>query len=247
MQAPLREEIFKRLPGCGLSGKIVPLLKCQYGLKQAGREGHMLLVNRLVEEIGLEQCKTEPCGFRLMGRNEVSLMIGVHVDDIIVSGGKNACEKFFAQLKERFPVKNQAELNNYTGCTFVRDWESGMLEINQTVYAKNLIAHYGISATSKIPGSTGVDLGPRKNGEPGDNGEFPQNRSLVGSLMWLSVMTIPDIANALRACARHSHNPSPRYWKAPLQITAYVSCTKEVGLRFVRGSDLRFFVYADAD
>ena len=40
VQAPLEEEIYTRLPpGCGeLSGKVVKLLKCQYGLKQAGRE-----------------------------------------------------------------------------------------------------------------------------------------------------------------------------------------------------------------
>ena len=46
-----------------------------------------------------------PCIFRLMVKDKVSLMVGVHVDDIIVSGGKNVCEKFFAQLKEQFPVK----------------------------------------------------------------------------------------------------------------------------------------------
>ena len=86
----------------------------------------MLLVNRLVEEDGLEQCKAEPCVFWLMVENEVSLMVGVHLDDIIVSGGKNACENFFAQLKERFPVKNQGELKMYTGCVSVRDWESGV-------------------------------------------------------------------------------------------------------------------------
>ena len=57
-------------------------------------------------------------------------MVGVHVDDIIVSGGKNACEKLFAQLKERFPVKKQGELNMYTGCAFARDWEPGVLEMN---------------------------------------------------------------------------------------------------------------------
>ena len=85
-------------------------------------------------------------------------MVGVHVDDFIVSGGKNACEKFFAQLKERFPLKNQGELKMYTGCAFVRDWESGMLEMNQTAYAENLVAHHGISATSNIPDSPGVDL-----------------------------------------------------------------------------------------
>ena len=43
VQAPLKEEIFMRLPpGCGeLSGKIVRLQKCQYGHKQAGSEWHM--------------------------------------------------------------------------------------------------------------------------------------------------------------------------------------------------------------
>ena len=40
VQAPLEKEIYMRLPrGCGkLSGRIVKLLKCQYGLKQADRE-----------------------------------------------------------------------------------------------------------------------------------------------------------------------------------------------------------------
>ena len=42
---------------------------------------------------------------------------------------------------------------------------------NQTPYAENLLAQYGISATSNIPPSPGVDLDPRKYGEPGS---FPQ-------------------------------------------------------------------------
>ena len=88
--------------------------------------------------------------------------------------------------------------------------------MNQTAYAENLVAQYEISATSKIPGSPGVDLGPRKDGEPGGKNEFSLYQPLAGSLMWLSVMTRPDIVNALRACARHSHNPSPRHWKALL-------------------------------
>ena len=60
-------------------------------------------------------------------------------------------------------------------------------------------------------------------------------------------MTRPDIANALHACARHSHNSSPRHWKALLQIAAYVNSTKDIGLKFVRGSGLKLTVFADAD
>ena len=60
-------------------------------------------------------------------------------------------------------------------------------------------------------------------------------------------MTRPDIASALRACARHSNNPSPRHWKALFQIAEYVNATTNIGLRFARGSGLRLSVYAYAD
>ena len=90
-----------------------------------------------------------------------------------VCGEKDACNKFLDELRQRLPVKNQGKLKMYTGCAFVRDWESGVLEMNQASFAENLVAQYGISAKSNIPGSLGVDLGPRSEGEPGGNEEFP--------------------------------------------------------------------------
>ena len=174
-------------------------------------------------------------------------MNGVHVDDIVVSGEHGLCDEFLSQLKQRFPVKNLGEFKMYTGCAFERDWNKGILEMNQTAFAKNMVQQYNISATSNIPESPGVDLGPRKDGEPGGDEKFPKYRALVGSLMWLSVMTRPVIANALRACACHSQYSSPRHWKALLQVAAYVNAKKEMGLRFVQGSGLRLSVYADAD
>ena len=174
-------------------------------------------------------------------------MVGVHVHDIIVSGEQDMCDEFLGQLKQRFLVKNLGELKMYTGCAFERDWDNRILEMNQTAFAKNMVEQYNISATSNIPRRPGVDLGPRIYGKSGGDEEFPKHRTLVGSLMWLSGMTRPDIGNALRACARHSHKSSPRPWEALLQAVAHVNATKEIGLRFVRGSVIRLSVYADVD
>lgn len=57
--APLRKEIYMRLPleSCKLLGRIVKRLKRQYGLMQAGRDWRLLLVKRLFETMGMEQCK----------------------------------------------------------------------------------------------------------------------------------------------------------------------------------------------
>ena len=163
VQAPLAEEIYMRLPpGCGeLSGKIVRLLKSQYGLKQACRKWYLLLVMWLVEMVRMEQCKAEPCIFHNMIDNKVSLIVGVHIDDIIVSGEHDMCDEFFDQLRQRFPLKNPGELKMYTGCVFERDWDNGILDINQTAFAISMVEQYNISTTSNIPGSPGVDLGPR--------------------------------------------------------------------------------------
>ena len=155
----------------------------------------------------MEQCKAEPCVSRKKVGDEISLMVGVHVDDILVSGKHDVCDQFFKQPRERFPVKNQGELKMYTGCAFVRDWEHGVLQVNQTAFVENLVSQYKVSTTSDIPVSPGIDLGPIKEEEPGGSEEFSQYRAQVGSLMCVSVMIRPDIANARRASARQSHNP----------------------------------------
>lgn len=65
--------------------------------------------------------------------------------------------------------------------------------------------------------------------------------------MWFSEMIRPDITSALRTCARHSRNPSPRHCKILLHVAAYMNETKEIGLRRVHRYGLRRSVYADAD
>ena len=77
----------------------------------------------------------------------------------------------------------------YTGCAFVRDWEHGVLDVNQTAFVESLVSQYKVSTTSDIPGSPGIDRVPKNEDEPGGSEEFPQYRALVGSLMWPSVMT----------------------------------------------------------
>ena len=80
-----------------------------------------------------------------------------------------------------------------------------------------------------------ASTGSREEGEP--KGDWPY-REAVGSLMWLSTMTRPGISNAVRAVARHSHNPTDRHWKVVLTIMAYLHGTRGMELTFVRDSGL---------
>ena len=107
-----------------------------------------------------------------------------------------------------------------------------------------MLNRFGANSSSDLPATPGVELGPREEGEP--EGDWPY-REAVGSLMWLSTMTRPDISNAVRAVACHSHNPTDRQWKTVLKIMAYLHGTRGMKMIFVRGSGLDLTAYSDAD
>ena len=103
---------------------------------------------------------------------------------------------------------------------------------------------FDVQSISDIPASPGADLGPKQDNEPGR--DWPV-REAVGSLIWLSTMTRPDIPNAVRAVARYAHEPTERLWQAITKILSYLNGTKSLGITYVRGSSLSLNVYADAD
>ena len=74
-------------------------------------------------------------------------------------------------------------------------------------------------------------------------------REVVGCLMWIANQTRPDIANSVRAVARHSHEPKESHWKAAQKILEYLRATSHLGLTYrVRpGVNVGVTVYADAD
>ena len=60
-------------------------------------------------------------------------------------------------------------------------------------------------------------------------------------------MARPDIASAVREVARHAYDPAARHWKAIREIVAYLKATKDLGVVFRRGGDLKQSLFAYED
>ena len=245
IRASLDEEVYMKLPGgCGGKSKhIVKLERAIYGLKQSGRKWGHLCADTLIAD-GFEQCKADPCIFRKIVAGVVVMILGVYVDDLLVGGSKEDCKSLLSSLNEKFPTNDLGECTWYDGCGIERDVELGTLTLSQEAYVESLMTRFDVQTISNIPASPGADLGPKRDDESG--GDWPV-REAVGSLLWLSTMTRPDITNAVRAVARYAHTPSERLWKAIMQILSYLKGTKGLGITYVRGSGLGLEVYADAD
>ena len=106
------------------------------------------------------------------------------------------------------------------------------------------MTRFDVHTTSDTPASPGADLGPKRNDELGRDRPV---REVVGSLLWLSTKTQPDIAYAMRAVARYAHTRTERLWQPIIIKMLYLNGIKRFGITYVRGSGLGLEVYASAD
>ena len=143
--------------------------------------------------------------FRVVVDGKVALIMAVHADDTVIAGSDETCRDFHAVLVRKFPTNNLGELTWYTGCSFECGWELGALEITQNTFIESMPKGFGVNSSSDIPATPGVELDLREEGKVGGGWSYRGN---VGSLLWLSTILRPGIPNAVRAVARHSHNPT---------------------------------------
>ena len=193
----------------------------------------------------MEQSKAHPCVFRKVVDGEVTLIVCVHVDNLAVEAkDKDTFEGLYAQLKDKFPVSDMGDLSWYLGCAFERDRMEGVMKMTQTAFVDSLVDRFDIQDETQTPASVEFDLGPKMIHEK--EGDWPYKQA-VGGVLWIAGMTRPDIASAVRAVARHAHDPAARHWKAVRKAIAYVKETKDLGVVFRRGGDLKLSLFADED
>ena len=132
MRAPLDFDVYMKLPsGCGSkTGQVVRLDRALYGVKEAGRQWAAHLCKTMVNEHDMER-KSDPCVFRKVVDGVVELIAVVHVDDILVGGGKEACDELHLLLNKKFPTNNLGEERWYMRCAIKRDWKKDMIKITQ--------------------------------------------------------------------------------------------------------------------
>jgi len=92
----------------------------------------------------------------------------------------------------------------------------------------------------------GTRIGPNiDQATPEDINSYQQQ---IGSLMYLTTKTRPDLAFSIGLLARYMANPGPEHWKTLERLWAYVYTTKNIGLYYQSTSELPTLIgYTDAD
>ena len=125
-----------------------------------------------------------------------------------------------------------------------RDRRARTITLAQSRLTSNLLSKWPTEVKPLLtPLSTATKL--TKDGEPLDT-SVDHYSQMIGTLMYLSVCTRPDIAQAVGALARYMAAPTVAHWQAAKGILRYIAGTVNYGITFGK-SGLTLEAYCDAD
>ena len=129
-------------------------------------------------------------------------------------------------------MKYLGDINWYLGMLIVRDRPNRTIYINQTVYAKQLIAQLDIEDCYPVtsPIDRGNDITAALKDYTANKEEAEGYRSLVGTLQWLVTIIRPDLIYTVGKYRRYSNNPTTEYFNTAKRITKYLAGTTDVGI-----------------
>ena len=138
-----------------------------------------------------------------------------HVDDIKIAATEEVTPVVVIALNQRFPTKHHRDVEWCMVSEYKRDRKKGTLKISQTQFIRSVLNRFDISKSSPIPATPFLELRHVSHEKTVVDVPF---REVVGSLTWIANQTRPDIANAVRAIARFSHDPKSIRYEAAQKI-----------------------------
>ena len=129
----------------------------------------------------------------------------------------------------------------------VQDEKTGNIWIGQPAYTENLLKKFGMD-TSK-PESTPVDTSTKFVRATEDEQSVDQQlyQSAIGSLLYLSVGTRPDITYAVSTMAKFGASPTEKHWIGVKRIMRYLKGTVHHGILYSKQGLKECIGYSDAD
>nr|GEU31193.1 hypothetical protein [Tanacetum cinerariifolium] len=131
-----------------------------------------------------------------------------------------------ALMHDKFQISDMGEINFFLGLQVLQK-EDGIF-LSQDKYVGDILKKFGYSDVR--PANTPMDKeNPWGKDRPGKDVELHLNRSMIGSLMYLTASR-PDIMFAICVCARHQVTPKECHLHAVKRISRYLKGHPKLGL-----------------
>jgi hypothetical protein len=254
LHAEIKEDIYMRPPPgylrAGDEGKVLRLLRCLYGLKQAGFEWSEELASVFLK-IGFTRSQIDQAVYFKRSADE-HMVVTVSVDDMAVTSKRlQDITHFKDQLRHYFEISDLGELSWLLGLKVERDRSTRTITLSQNAYVDTILERFYLtdSKSAVIPMEVGtvlsIDQCPDTHAGLAEMHDVPYQRG-IGSLMYAATSTRPDIAFAVATLSQFMRNPGRVHWEAAKRTMRYLKGTKDYGIT-LGSTDGGLEAYVDAD
>ena len=194
------------------------------------------------EPFGFQVSPADPC--MLFKENEPGVCIIImYVDDMLIIGKKEQIQEFATEIQKMFSVKMQHNLTDYLGCEVHMNKAKTRRWLGQPSIIKSLEQKFGERAMkerlSLTPGSPRFTARKLENPEDKVSSEEHETYRIgVGTLLYLTKHSRPDICNPLRELSKPMDAPVPVHLKEMYRVIRHVLSTKGYGLKFGLRKDI---------
>ena len=219
------------------------LIKCIYGLKQAAHYWHEHVKALLVRH-NFTASPADDCVFIHRDRkNKIDVIIAVHVDDLLIACKEKKMNKVSNMLSGEYEMTDLGQLSWYLGIKF--EWSEDSVALSQEAFINALLEEQRM--TNSTPFSTPAsktNMRMHVGGIAEEERKWLEQRGytqtafrgVVGSLQYLCQCTRPDIAYAVGQLSRFQQDARREQWVAVRQVLKYLKGTKNLKLKFKKGS-----------
>lgn len=187
----------------GQEHKVCKLVRSLYGLKQAPKQWHEKF-DSVILSYDFKISESDNCLYYKLEKDKY-IIFCLYVDDILILAHEletiNQIKEF---LFQKFDMKDLGEADVILGMKIIRS--SNSIKLSQSHYTNIVLDKFGYSNCTPVstPYDSTVAL-VKNNGQPINQEKYAQ---IIGSLMYLTTRTRPDISYAISRLSRYTNNPS---------------------------------------
>ena len=171
-------------------------------------------------------------------KDGIKVIIPIFVDDMtIISKSKDAVQSVKDELKKIFKLRDLGPTKFILGVAIEKDRSNRILTLSQKQYILDILSRYDHSDCNPV--STPIDPGCELLSDQAlstlEDIEYMKDKPYihaVGSLIYLSISTHPDIAYAVGVLARVNSNSGVPHWKVVKHVFRYLKGTLDYKLTY---------------
>jgi len=247
LNAKMDKEMYIKLPEGVESGELAHVRRLNlalYGTKEA-EWLRGIKFNEELELMGATRSTVDPRLYKWHHPVHGRVFILVYVDDLIVAGERFAgVEAIKSGVADKFEVRDMGEVKDFIDMKVMRDKNAKKLSLSNPGHIMALLQAFGMDrcTPNKTAMASGVKLSKTGENLLPDGHRYAE---LVGSLLYLSTTTRPDIAFAVRVLSRFMSCPEKDHMRAAKGVLRYLRGTTRLGVMYGGNEALQGYIDAD--